>query len=580
MGSLHGERGGCPFLIRCVTFETSISLFAHLKHLLLTGLLLASAGTAFAQGARPAVLDVNNYRGDVFPSTQLWRNYFSLTQPQPSGGLEIPKSLVPGQPRLLSSYIAGLWIGGQDTTTRLYVAAETYRQGTIPDRGFWTGPASQAATAGMRDNPAYDSVWSVTRAEINTHRAQYAQPGYVMARTISAWPGHVPGTTPVERLAPFADLNGNNRYEPALGEYPDVPGDQAMFYVCNDMAGNKVPFSPRMEIDIHGLVYAFAGSGPTDPLANTAFVRYTVHNRSTRTYQDLYIGHWTDFDLGNWNDDYMATDRNRRMMYVYNGDIFDEDDSTTVPPTAGYGANPPTQGVMLLSDSVASATYYNNDFSPQGNPSQAIHYYNYLRGRWLNGQLIEYGGDGAAGTNRQPYPWMYDGDPVTGTGWTEAGAGRIPGDRRGVISAGPYTLASGAARVFEIAYVFARGAGGSAAPQLASVAGLQQTADQIQIRYQSGTLAAPRALETAAILTLAPNPATRTATIHAGLPAGLSAATLTLRDALGRTVRTVAVRAATTPLDVRGLAGGLYHATLTAPDGRALARQRLVVTAE
>ena len=61
------------------------------------------------------------------------------------------------------------------------------------------------------------------------------------------------------------------------------------------------------------------------------------------------------------------------------------------------------------------------------------------------------------------------------------------------------------------------------------------------------------------------------------LPAGVAAATLTLRDGLGRAVRTVTVRGATTALDLRGLAGGLYHATLSGPDGRALATQRLVV---
>ena len=30
--------------------------------------------------------------------------------------------------------------------------------------------------------------------------------------------------------------------------------------------------------------------------------------------------------------------------------------------------------------------YYNNDFSDHGNPEDAIHYYNYLKGIWKDGK--------------------------------------------------------------------------------------------------------------------------------------------------------------------------------------------------
>ncbi|MBC7449023.1 MAG: T9SS type A sorting domain-containing protein [Hymenobacteraceae bacterium] len=552
-----------------------------MKYVFLTGCLLATVGNAQAQASRPGILDVNNYRGRVYPTTQLWRDLVSQPQAPYGIGLEIPKPTAPGQPSRQTMFTAGLWLGGMDAQSQLYVAAETYRQGSPRDVGFWTGPASQASTTVLSGNQvAYDSVWSVTRAEITLHRAQYAQPGYQMPRAIATWPGHVTGTTPIERLAPFADLNGNDRYEPALGEYPDVPGDQAMFFVCNDMAGIKVPFSPAMRVDIHVLVYAFAGSGFADPLANTAFIRYTIHNRSARAYQDVYVGHWADFDIGKYDDDYVGTDRARRMLYAYNGDAFDEDDLSAANPVYGYGTNPPTQGIMLLSDTLAASVCYNNDFSVNGIPTQAYNYYNYMHGKITTGVDLRYGGDGLSGTTgTAPYPWMYSGNPATGTGWTEGSVANQPGDRRGLISAGPYSLPVGGSKVFEIAYVFSQGAGGGSAPHLASVGALQQASSQILARYQGGTLAAPRALEKAATLALSPNPASRTATIHAALPAGTASATLTLRDGLGRAVRSVAIRAATTSLDLRGLPAGLYHATLTGADGRALASQRLVVTA-
>ena len=554
-----------------------------MKYLLLAASVLFSA-TALAQGAQIGTLDVNNYRTPVLPSTALWRTYARVNGSQ-SGESQIPKITAPGQHPRSTMYFAGLWLGGEDSNGLLYVAAETYRQGGPPDRGFWTGPISQLSSAPRTDNPAYDSVWSVTRTQINTHRAQYAQPGYQMPRAIAAWPGHVPGTSPVERLAPFADLNGNNLYEPALGEYPDVPGDQALFFVCNDMAGIKRPASPAMGVDVHGLVYAFAGAGPADPLASTAFIRYTISNRSNRAYHNLLIGHWADLDIGYWNDDYVGSDRARRMLYAYNGSVFDRDTVYRVSLGAGqfrndtlygYGNNPPAQAIQLLSDTLRAAVTYENDFSVNGNPTAAVHFYNYLGGKITNGVDLKYGGNGVTGTNGQPWPWMFDGDPVTGTGWTETSAGRAPYDRRGLISAGPYTLPVGGSQMFEMAYIYAQGPGGGAAPQLASVAALQQAAGQVLRSYQNGTLAAPHPTETAAVFTLAPNPASHTATVYTALVAGTTT-TLILRDGLGRPVRTLAVRAAATPLDLRGLAPGLYHATLTTLEGRALASQRLVV---
>ncbi len=172
---------------------------------------------------------------------------------------------------------------------------------------------------------------------------------------------------------------------------------------------------------------------------------------------------------------------------------------------------------------------------------------------------------------------MFDGDPVTGTGWTEATAGIPPGDRRGLITAGPYTFDPGQTRTFEVAYVFGQSPQPGVNP---GIVRMREKVNQLRAQYAAGTLSTPHALEKAATLALSPNPASRTATIHAALPVGTAAATLTLRDGLGRPVRTVGVRGATTALDLRGLPAGLYHASLTGADDRALASQRLVIAGE
>ena len=93
------------------------------------------------------------------------------------------------------------------------------------------------------------------------------------------------------------------------------------------------------------------------------------------------------------------------------------------------------------------------------------------------------------------------------------------------------------------------------------------------------TLTATTAAKGALSFSLAPNPARATTTVQ--LPAGLGAstATLTLRDALGRTLRTVAANVPAAglrhALDLTGLAPGLYAVQVRA--GSNSGTQRLVV---
>ena len=37
-------------------------------------------------------------------------------------------------------------------------------------------------------------------------------------------------------LAPFVDVDYDGLYNPALGDYPDVMGDQAIFFIFNDFS--------------------------------------------------------------------------------------------------------------------------------------------------------------------------------------------------------------------------------------------------------------------------------------------------------------------------------------------------------
>lgn len=127
--------------------------------------------------------------------------------------------------------------------------------------------------------------------------------------------------------------------------------------------------------------------------------------------------------------------------------------------------------------------YYNNAGSGEnGEPSKATDYYNYLRGKWRNGQRMWFGGDGLNTQqgaiadlecdfmfpgDSDPWNWGTNGvDPktlgYTHEYWSEANEGNQPSDRRFMQSAGPFTLRPGAVNYITVGIPFAKASSGNA----------------------------------------------------------------------------------------------------------------------
>ena len=131
------------------------------------------------------------------------------------------------------------------------------------------------------------------------------------------------------------------------------------------------------------------------------FYSYKIMNRSTESLNETYFGQWVDPDLGNYQDDYVGCDVSLGLGYCYNGDA--EDDGAS---GYNYDSDDPLQLELIFRGPLADPNdgldndgdgeidedgeqiimskfvYYNNDFSEHGNPEEAIHYYNYLKGIW------------------------------------------------------------------------------------------------------------------------------------------------------------------------------------------------------
>lgn len=384
-----------------------------------------------------------------------------------------------------SSFAGSIWLGGLDAGGQLKVAAMTYRQNGID---FWSGPLD---TTNASADPAvcakYDQIYSITRTEVEDFVA-----GGLPSAALTNWPGNGDVSKKQgKRLAPFVDVDNDGVYDPAGSrDYPayDIEnkaekdnlgfcktklfGDQTLFWVFNDNGGihtetQGVPIG----VEVRAQAFAFKTN---DEINNMTFYSYEVYNRSSFQLNQTYFTVWTDADLGYFLDDYVGCDVKRGLGYIYNADPFDE----TAMGTNGYQDYPPALGCDFfkgpladynpetgigdgidndqdgLMDEVGETiqmsrfTYYNNNygaFPPQTvNPDNgiAIHYYNYMTGKWKDGSPFTVGGNAYGGTT--PATFVYDGNPVTGTGWTEKGSGNPPGDRRFLQSAGPFTLKPGA----------------------------------------------------------------------------------------------------------------------------------------
>lgn len=453
-----------------------------------------SLAAACDPGVGRSELNINNVRTTIFTSGDMWWDL--NTNPR----YEIPKGS-----NKHSNFSSALWIGGVDNGGNLKVAAMTYRQS---GNDFWPGPLDMAtATIDQSVCSQYDRHWKVTRAEVEDFIANCAPgsgvpPGYDIPDDIESWPGNGDQSLNQDQyLAPFRDLNNSGTYDIFNCEYPDYDisgtqgcnaqlyGDQTLWWVFNDKGNVHSEFTggQPIGIEVHAQAFAFATN---DEINNMTFYKYKVFNRSSFTVKDCYFGQWVDSDIGKYNDDYVGCDVVRGLGIAYNGDADDDGQF-------GYGLNPPAAGLDFFQgpradnndgidndrDGVVDEigeliimskfVYYNNDFSVIGNPENATHVYNYLRGIWKDGTPMVYGGNGYGagdlcdfmfpGNTDQAIGWGTGGTPGSPNvrpPWDETTVGNTPADRRFLQSAGPFELQPGAVNFVTVGAVWARASNG------------------------------------------------------------------------------------------------------------------------
>jgi hypothetical protein len=396
------------------------------------------------------------------------------------GGTQNAMYEVPKGSGANSNFVSALWIGGLDNSNLLHGAAQTYRQAGSGGDQFWPGPLDTiSASIDTATALNYDKIWKVSYTDINTFIAAFNSGSVVATPDMLTWPAHGTGNNS-RNLAPFVDYNNDGLYNPNDGDYPKIKGDQTLYFIFNDKLAAHTNTFASMGVEVQGMAYAYGCptvvSGKPE-LSYTTFYDYKIINRSSTNYHDVYVSMFSDVDLGYYADDYIGTNVTDNYGYAYNADANDE----TISAAVGYGSYIPTQGFNIVKGPIANLndgidnnnngivdetgedcklnklTYYNNNFA--GTPLQTIdpengqEYYNYMTGFWKDGSPFTCGGNAYGGTT--PTSWVYTADTYTNgvcgsTPWYESS---VPGDRRLILSAGPFTLNAGQMQEVEYAFV-------------------------------------------------------------------------------------------------------------------------------
>jgi len=349
-------------------------------------------------------------------------------------------------------------------------------------------------TADLSDDAAeifHISKDSLKQQQINAVRLQYE-------KDWKEWPWN--------KGAPFYDNNGNGLMD--AGEEPGIAyADQVVWYVANDLDSIKaVSFwgSPPIGLEMQVTLWVYNRSEyqSNDILSNinralqdVVFKRVRIlykgcnYTPDTAFINSMYIGQWSDLDLGKWFDDLVGCDTLLNIGYVYNGSGTDTEYKLfdLKPPSVGYslvyGPVIPSQGEQALFSfkvkndyknlSMTSFSWHRShvDWTPCGHTGDysyrngTLPWYNCLKGyqRSASSRLLYYPFPYGIKANKFPL----SGDPITKTGHIDGFGTNYsfpPGDRQITCSSGPFTMALGDTQEVIIALV-----GGIGADRLSSI---------------------------------------------------------------------------------------------------------------
>ncbi|NOZ75389.1 MAG: T9SS type A sorting domain-containing protein [FCB group bacterium] len=262
---------------------------------------------------------------------------------------------------------------------------------------------------------------------------------------------------PVDQGAPWVDEDKDGIYTPLPdgSDHPQFLGDQVIWYVSNDgdSTAHRVFQTVPLGIEVQTTIF---GMNRKNFMGDIMFVRELIINKSDHSIDNAYVGIWVDPDLGDAGDDFVGCDTTLGMGICYN-DGPDQDFAgySGGTPALGYdffqGPLVPAPGDTAFAFGRSIPGYKNRKMTAfmkfigtsdptWSDPNTPGDVYNRMRGLKIDGTPFPLNISGGS-------PYVHPGDPTldTGPGDTEYVDSDIhsSGDRRFLMSSGPFTMAPG-----------------------------------------------------------------------------------------------------------------------------------------
>ncbi|HRF65392.1 MAG TPA: T9SS type A sorting domain-containing protein [Ignavibacteria bacterium] len=432
-------------------------------------LFIAISCTVYSQSLAPVqnIFMQGNNINAVF-RTDGYFNYDKITFANGDAGFIWP---VTSPQRMTAIFATGIWIGAKAGPQReLRLAASTYNThyspgnipviGQIPPSSVCTDPSWRGYYVHLNDPSLFNGGTRYKMAGGSQYTFNY-----------DSW-----ASWPVEKGAPYVEVNGIPGYQPAWdGDRPGIGNgmtarpEEILFMVymdytnCTDSIHTSEAGLPGgskpLGVEIQQIVFNFN----CFPLSDMYFVKYIIINKSSLVWDSTFAGICSDSDLGDAADDASGCDTTRNLGFMYNHDNNDY----------SYGTNPPAVGIRLLQSPLRftgsntdtaklpydTLTGYkhigmttHNSFKNSGcygDPDKDTSAYYYLTG------LNECGQPMINWITGQPSKFRFSGNACQRTGWYDS----LPGDKKNFIGSGPFVMNSGDTQIVMSSFMITRDGG-------------------------------------------------------------------------------------------------------------------------
>jgi len=477
-----------PILIFLLTTLNTLNLLASISYPKAKPNLLTPCEPSTSQ----IELNINNVRAKLLGGGDMWWDGKSTAK------YVVPK--VPlGQPEVSALFAGGIWFGGIDDGGNIKLAASTYRSS---GNDFWTGPLDDDGSTDITICNNWNRHFTVLGSNIKAHISnfRFSKENGVpynsseIPKDVKAWPAK--GNPFFEQengfklpvnnnsLAPFYDYDGDDIYNPVMGDYPIlnplfntvIYADQMVFWIINDAGSihTQSKGSEPIHIEIQNMAYSYINEDYN--LNNTTFYSSRTINRSNTLIKNAFFSIWADPDLGCGSDDMVGCDTKRNLMYVYNGDAVDGTTGCNCGNKPTYCNEIPMIGVDILhagkevkidpethspidtiDAKMSSFSYFINSTELQNASDPLIYkdFYNFMSSKWKDGTRFTKGGTGYNPLSIDYVNFLYPDEPCIPNGWSMASQGFPGNDFRTLQTTGPFYFHNGQTKDVHYAVVFA-----------------------------------------------------------------------------------------------------------------------------